>query len=202
MSMIKHYNTAYPNFASEFGGIKKYTNSKPASEPKNMHGLTESKNIENEISSFHSKCYSGKLEDIKFLIDKNKNSTAFIDGVNNVETLFYIINGSGSGNIKKDIMIYLKTQNLLDLNINHGYALELAVQMDDISLVTFLMDNGVKMEADEDGILLYYAAQKNNSKMFDLLSSSGIVADQDLLNDIQELELSGDMKVIVEHLHS
>lgn len=159
-------------------------------------------NLEKLKSSFYGECYSGNFKGIKSLIDHNREFVDFTKGINSVETLFYIINGNGSSEDKESVMSYLKEEKLLDLNINNGYALEIAVQKDDISLVNFLMDNGVKMNSYEDGILLYYAAQKNNYDMFFLLKDSGIDLDQDLLKDIKGLELSGDIKVAIDHFDS
>ena len=156
-------------------------------------------NLEEEKSNFYGECYSGNLEGIKSLIKKNQNFPAFIKAINSVETLFYIINGNDDSKGKESIMSYLKKENLLNLNINNGYALELAVQKDDISLVQFLMNNEVKMNSHDDGILLYYAAQKNDYDMFFLLKDSGIDIDSELLQDIKDLELSGDMKVVIDH---
>ncbi|CAF2233399.1 unnamed protein product [Rotaria magnacalcarata] len=117
-------------------------------------------NSEEEKSNFYGECYSGNLEGIKSLIKKNQNFPAFIKAINSVETLFYIINGNDDSK-------------------------ELAVQKDDISLVQFLMNNEVKINSHDDGILLYYAAQKNDYDMFFLLKDSGIDIDSELLQDIK-----------------
>ncbi len=157
---------------------------------------------ETEIRSFREKCYSGNLMEIQSLIDANKSVPSFAILVNKPETLFYIINGKANSREKAAVMDYLKKESLLDLNINNGFALEAAVQLNDISLVQFLMSEGVKMPPYEDGILLFYAAQQNDYDMFFLLKSSGIQVDSELLGDIKELELTGALKVAIDHIEA
>lgn len=118
--------------------------------------------------------------------------------VNSPQTLFYIINGIATSQEKKDIILYLKEKSFLDLNINNGFALEMAVQKDDIYLVQFLMNNDVKMPDYEDGILLFYAAQRNDYDMFFLLKNSGIKLDDELLEEIKSLEIMGALKDFVD----
>lgn len=182
---------------------KTYTYEKTDTQNLSQKILINSNNasLEKVIIPFYEECYSGNLKSIELLISKNSSSPEFTNAINSIETLFYIINGNGSTKEKEDIMSYLKKENLLDLNLNNGYALEIAVQKDDVPLVQFLMNNEVKMNSYDDGILLYYAAQKNDYDMFFLLRNNGIDIDSELLKDIRDLELSGDMKVAIDHFN-
>ena len=157
---------------------------------------------EKEIRSFCEECYSGNLTEIQGLIEAKKGIPSFTILVNRPETLFHIINGKANCSDKEAVMSYLKKENLLDLNINNGFALEIAVQQDDISLVQFLMNEGVKMPHYDDGILLFYAAQQNNYDMFFLLKNSGIQIDSELLGDIKGLELIGALKGAINHIEA
>lgn len=158
---------------------------------------------EGEISSFRGACHVGDLERIQRLVDENGSSLGFATLVNGPETLLYIINGKACSQAKKDIMSDLERKKFLDLNMNDGFALEVAVQKDDISLVQFLMSKGVKMPSYEDGILLFYAAQQNDYDMFFLLKNSyGIEIDQEILGEIKVLELSGALKAVIDGIDS
>lgn len=158
------------------------------------------KMYEKEIRSFREECYSENLTEIQGLIEAKKVIPSFTILINRPKTLFHIINGKANSKDKEAVMSYLKKENLLDLNINNGFALEAAVQQDDISLVQFLMSEGVKMPPYKDGILLFYAAQQNDYDMFFLLKNTGIQIDSELLGDIKELELTGALKVAIDHI--
>ncbi len=155
------------------------------------------------ISSFRQECYKGNLEGIKSLINNNKSIFGFTTLVNSPETLFYVINGIASSKEKADVMSFLKQEKLLELDINNGFALEMAVQKNDLSLVQFLMFNNVRMlsEHDEDGILLFYAAQKNNYDMFLFLKNKDIKVDSEFLQEIEDLKISGDLIIPNNWLH-
>jgi hypothetical protein len=154
-----------------------------------------------KIEDFYTKCYIGNLQDIKDFIESIKNNTYFnINIINTPETLFYIINGLSTSRDKESIMSYLKNTNLLDLNINNGFALEISVQKNDVYLTQFLINEGVKMRPYDDGILLYYAARNNNYDMFFLLKNSGINIDAELLRDIKELNLDNYFKNIIDNI--
>ena len=158
------------------------------------------KMYEKEIQCFREECYTGNLIKIRNIVEENKSVTGFTTLVNAPETLFYIMDGKYSSSKDKiAIMSYLKVEHLLDLNMNNGIALEMAVQKDDISLVQFLMSEGVKMLSYEDGILLFYAAQQNDYDLFFFLKNTGIQIDQELLEEIKVLELTGDMKTFIDH---
>lgn len=154
-----------------------------------------------KIHSLYQYCYSGNLEEIKILVNQNADSKNFIAMINDIETLFYIINGFARTKVKEDIMVFLKDNCALDLNKNNGYALEMAVQTNDIDLVKFLIINDVKMINYEDRILLYYAAEKGNYDMFFMLKRVfNINLDSELVKDIRELNLTGELKYVFDNM--
>lgn len=150
------------------------------------------------INNFYKYCYLGDITNIVKSIEKSKYLIKHT--INGIKALRCIIESNISDELKQCVMLNLSQNNLLDLNLNNGYALEMAVQKNNISLVNFLINNEVKITPDDDaGILLYYAAKQNNYDLFSLLKGQkGIKLNDEIKRYIKELTLIGDMKVAAE----